>query len=257
MLSIQARYLTLYTSLAQEYSVAVMNLYPREARDIPRWAAPGLFQLDAVEQAINMIFVLNATDTNMFLPATTREDQQFSTLPAITITPESKRERTPTPAPTPSPSPSAGAPHGNHGHYGPQLKRTPRHMKPPFPTQEYLRAPNAGEAVCESCFNSGHEAEQCRIYDPERLKANGRRKNLQWFDIAKEPRDYQDRLLAHLKAHGPIKDQQGVPGAAFVDKRMEEPRAQLAEDAENKTKDGQGRRGIGFHGRGRGAQGSN
>ena len=102
----------------------------------------------------------------------------------------------------------------------------------------------------------GHEETQCRIYDFEQLKENGGRKGLQWFDLAKEPRDYQDKLIAYLKAYGPVKDQ-GASGADFVDKRMEETREAIARQAtRDNDPNGQGRRGIGFK-RTRGGRGSN
>jgi hypothetical protein len=92
----------------------------------------------------------------------------------------------------------------------------------------------------------GHNADLCRIYDAERLKENGGRKSLQWFDIAKEPREYQDKLMAYLKAYGPIKDQ-GPTAPEFVDKRLEETRVALAQQAENvQDAEGQGRRGLGY-----------
>jgi hypothetical protein len=83
MLSIQAKYPTLYPSLAHQYSMAVVQLYPRDARDIPRWAQQGVCQLDAVQQAVNMICVLNAMDTNLFRPPPSRDEQRFSTIQAM------------------------------------------------------------------------------------------------------------------------------------------------------------------------------
>jgi hypothetical protein len=258
MMSIQAKYPQLYTSLAQQYSVAVVNLYQSEAIDIPRWAAQGFYQLDAVDQAVNMICIFNATDSSLFRQPASRDDQHFTSLKAMSVVPERTPNRTPPSAPAPAPTarptakpataPASAIPN-DYGHYGPtrpHLKRTPRNLRPPFPPEEFFRAPTVGETVCSSCNMPGHNADLCRIYDAERLKENGGRKSLQWFDIAKEPRDYQDKLMAYLKAYGPIKDQ-GPTAPEFVDKRLEETRVALAQQAENvQDAEGQGRRGLGY-----------
>ena len=100
---------------------------------------------------------------------------------------------------------------------------------------------SAARATCHD-----HAEDKCRIYDPECLKENGGGKNLQWFDIAKEPRAYQDKLMAYLKAYGPIKDQ-GPTAPEFVDRRLEETRVALAQQAENvQDAEGQGRRRLGY-----------
>jgi hypothetical protein len=258
MQCIQTQYPTLYPSLAQQYSVAVMSLYRDEARDIPRWAAQGLFQLDAVDQAVQMIGIFNATDTNLFRPASTREDQRFNALQAMSVVPKPPHTTAPAPAPATAPAETPvrdPKPPGDHNPYGPPLlKRTPRHLRPPFPAEEYFRAPTAGEPTCTSCHMPGHDETKCRIYDHEQIKASGR-KSLQWFDLAKEPRDYQDKLVAYLKAYGPVKDQ-GASGADFVDRRMEETREAMAREAQERDQQGPGRRGIGFK-RQRGGRGPN
>ena len=112
--------------------------------------------------------------------------------------------------------------------------------------------------MCESCNAPGHAAEQCRIYDAETLRSNGGRKNLFWFDIVKESREYQDKLMAYLKAHGPLKDISPAE-IAYLDERLEDKRAELAREEEEKLKDPEGfrqRRGLGFCNRrgGRGGQ---
>lgn len=104
---------------------------------------------------------------------------------------------------------------------------------------------------------SGH----VRIYDAEVLKTNGNKKNLFWFDIVKEPKDYQDKFIAHLKAYGPLKDQSPTK-LAFLDQRLEMKCVEYAREEEERLKDSEAYkqwRGIGFKGRrgGRGDQSPN
>jgi len=98
----------------------------------------------------------------------------------------------------------------------------------------------------------------CRIYDAEVLRTNGNVKNLFWFDIVKEPKEYQDKLIAHLKAHGPLKDKTPTD-LAFLDQRLEEKRVEYAREEEERLKDPAAykqRRGIGYKSR-RGGNGDN
>jgi hypothetical protein len=91
--------------------------------------------------------------------------------------------------------------------------------------------------VWKSCNILGHSADQCRIFDAETMKENGGRKSLFWFDIVKEPRDYQDQLIAHLKAYGPI---QGPTAHEFIDKRLEETRTRWDTEQAEKAVDPDG-----------------
>ncbi len=262
MLSIQAKYPTLYPSLAHQYSMAVVQLYPRDARDIPRWAQQGVCQLDAVQQAVNMICVLNATDANLFRPPPSRDEQRFSTIQAMTVVPEPQKggQRTSTTttaargsAPARSPTTDQGStPAGVDGHYGPaNLRRVPRHLRPPFPAVELLRPAHPGEQVCESCNIPGHSPDKCRIFDAETMRENGGRKALFWFDIVKEPRDYQDRLIAYLKSHGALREHTPAE-LEYIDRRLEETREWLDKEHAERTANPEGynqRNGLGYRGR--------
>ncbi len=90
------------------------------------------------------------------------------------------------------------------------------------------------------------------------MRSNGGKKNLFWFDIVKEPREYQDKLMTFLKGYGPMKDA-STAELAFLDERLEDKRAELAQEEEEKLKDPEGykqRRGLGFRSRRGGRGGS-
>ncbi len=87
-------------------------------------------------------------------------------------------------------------------------------------------------------------------------KVIGTRREL-WI-IVKEPREYQDKLMAFLKPYGPLKDTSPAK-ITFLDERLEDKRAELAQEEEEKLKDPEGykqRRGLGFRSRRGGRGGS-
>ena len=89
------------------------------------------------------------------------------------------------------------------------------------------------------------------------MRENGGRKSLFWFDIVKEPRDYQDRLIACLKTHGALREKT-LAELEYIDRRLEETRERLDKEKAELPVNPEGyhqRSGLGYRGRGGGRGG--
>jgi hypothetical protein len=252
-------YPALYGVVSEQYSIAVRQLYSDEVRDLPRWANQGIYQLNAVEQALEIVCLMwqsNPLNYGGQQGSTTRRDhQQFPPLSVLTAI--STATSTPAPAPAPTSAPPSTQqlnpyqPRRDPTNDPPRPKRVKRSLRPPWPDRSFIRAANPGESVCDHCFIPGHLAANCRLYDPAFIQAYGDY-NIGSFDLAMEPLDYQELLLNHAKTYGRLKD--ASPSTLeTMDRRMQAARDELARQAaEEQTNPGAGyaRRQASFRGRG-------
>jgi len=272
---LRENYSVLYTAVSEQYSIAVRQLYSDDIRELPRWASQGIYQLNAVEQAVDIVCLMCQSNPAGYGAqqgqVSRRDAQQFPAIPAFAAVPAATPIQAPAPSPAPVPAPApTPQPHqaGHESSYGASQqagrefgygrdkpKRMKRSLRPPWPDRVFLREAHPGEPVCAHCFIAGHVATQCRLYDPAFIQAYGDY-NISVYDLAMEPLDYQELLLTHAKTYGRLKD----ATAAYheiTDKRMQDARDELARQAaereQNPGAQMQGRR-NGWGGRGRGGR---
>ena len=264
---IKESYPKLYTTLGSQYSVAVATLYRSKSRDIHRWADQGIYQLDAVSTAVEMVCLMSKTTPGVFDTATSnptpqtvtplslRETQQFHAIPAMSVT------TTLTPPPTQGVTQQGQAPTttvrtnntGTAGQGPPQGNNQSKWK--PWPEETMLRLAKPGEAICEACNIPGHSPKDCRICDMERFFKYGQR-SVRFFEICRHPSaTYQHKLFETLKVNGALRNLEEV------DQRIAEVRSKLeaeAADPELKQRNreaylnSQAGRGRGGRGAGRG-----
>jgi hypothetical protein len=83
------------------------------------------------------------------------------------------------------------------------------------------------------------------------MRENGGHKALFWLDIFKEPRDYQDHLIACLKSHGALREHTPAE-LEYIDRRLEETRERHEKEKAELTANPEGynqRNGLGCRGR--------
>jgi hypothetical protein len=112
----------------------------------------------------------------------------------------------------------------------------------------FLRAALPGEPVCDYCFIPGHAAAQCRLYDPAFIQSYGDY-NISVFDLAMEPLQYQELLMAHAKTYGRLKDAP-ISYHEITDKRLQDARDELVRQKGDRDQNGGRRSGGGGRGRG-------
>ena len=100
---IKGNYPSLYEPLQFQYSQAVAAIYRDRPRDIQRWADRGIFQLNALAQAVAMMRLTALTGHTVNAPGYirggNRESQLFqpiSVFSAVSVDPNPRERQTPT-----------------------------------------------------------------------------------------------------------------------------------------------------------------
>lgn len=211
---------SLYTALSFHYSQAVARIYRERPKEFQRWADRGIFQLDALADAIAMSRLTTVTaNVAPTRPPTSRSEtpvfKPISSFSAITVNPQKHWQPpvglkikvfTDPPLGGQRPTRSDHRQVTRADATGPEYSHNPEKklsQKPPWPKWGEVKAAPQGSDRCDSCHIKGHSRGNCRIFDLELLLRYGKL-DLKPFDFAKQNQSYAARVIAHLKVHGAL-----------------------------------------------------